>query len=97
MTARFELELAVDVDLQVRRSHIVDDVDPEPPVVDVRNRDHVVVVVKGAVVDSEHQGRVPRERRSKDLRDAHARSAARHVPVRFELPHSGVVDVLLRS
>ena len=87
--------LAVDEHGDVPRGDVVDDVKPDPPVVDTvhHHLGQLVVVGELAVVDVQHQRRGVR-RRAEYLHHRRARRARGHVHVALELPHSRAVDIL---
>ena len=87
---------AVDEHGEARRVDVVDDVEPEPPVVDVVLHRRPAVVPQGAVVDVQHQ-RGGGLAAAEHLHDGHPRRAGGHVAVALELPHSGRVVVTLET
>jgi hypothetical protein len=90
--------LAVDVHGHRRRADVVDDVEPEPPVVDAGLHRRPAVEAQDAVVDVQHQhGGVRGALLVVDLHHRHAGGPRRHVAVALELPHPRRVVVALHA
>jgi hypothetical protein len=87
----FQLLLAVDEHGHLLRAAVVDDVEPEPPVVDAVLHHLPVVVSQRAVVDEQHQ----RGGRLAGAENTCMMDTPRHVAVALELPHSRRVVVPL--
>lgn len=84
----FQFEKTINIYPNFFSIDIMDNIQLEPPVIDARNQDGLLIIRQRTIVDSDHCGGRMRRISPKHLHDTYARRPIWHIGVPFELPNS---------